>query len=536
MKVISQIYTFAFKKWALALGIILLLLQIMVTPTCQAQSHAPEIVAHRGAWIKDQIPQNSIASLKQAVLYACHGTELDVHITADEVLVVNHDADFQGIPINTSTWKQLQSKTLTNGEPLPLLKDYLSEGLKTTDLTLYVEIKTAAAGPATTLKTVEKTLQLIRDLKAEDRVVYILFNLQAAEYLMQLDPHAQVAYLNGDLSPAEAKAKGFAGLDYHYSVFQKNPHWIKEAKDLGLSLNAWTVNDPLVMEWLITHQFDYITTDFPLLVKESIPKGKSSQPFQVATYNLRLDVESDGINRWANRKDRVIQLIRYHAFDVFGTQEGFKHQLDGIKEGLPDFDYVGVGRDDGAEKGEYAAIFYNTSLFAPGQSGTFWLSTETDKPNKGWDAALPRICTWITLTHKESQQSFLVMNIHFDHVGVVARAESAKLLLEKAKTMFPALPLIVMGDFNVDQHNESYILLHQSGVVADAFHQAAFKYAPSGTFTGFDVKKSDDLRIDHIFVSQHFEVKTYAILTDTYGGGFLPSDHYPVVIKVEFKQ
>jgi endonuclease/exonuclease/phosphatase family metal-dependent hydrolase len=259
-----------------------------------------------------------------------------------------------------------------------------------------------------------------------------------------------------------------------------------------------------------------------------------AQSFHVATYNIRLDVASDGINQWSNRKSMLSQLIRFHRFDVFGTQEGFKHQLEDLQKDLPTHSYVGVGRDDGAEKGEYAAIFYNKSLFNLAESGTFWLSTDTERPNKGWDAALPRICTWATLTHRTSGTTFLVMNIHFDHVGVLARSESAKLLLHQAKTLYPGLPLIVMGDFNVDQHDESYALLHQSGVVEDAFHKATFVYAPTGTFTGFDVKRHNDLRIDHIFVSKHFQVKRYGILTDTYGGGLLPSDHYPVWIEVAF--
>jgi len=260
-----------------------------------------------------------------------------------------------------------------------------------------------------------------------------------------------------------------------------------------------------------------------------------AQTFNVATYNIRLDTSSDSLNQWSNRKPFVIQQIGFHDFDVFGTQEGFKHQLEDLSNGLKEYTYVGVGRDDGHEKGEYAAIFFKKNAFQLIDQGTFWLSTDTKKPNKGWDAALPRICTWATLRHLASKTEFLVMNVHFDHVGVIARAESAKLLLEKAKTMFPELPLIVMGDFNVDQDNESYALLHKSGVVEDAFHKAKWVYAPTGTFTGFSVKNHSDRRIDHIFISSQFEVSRYGILTDTYAGGRLPSDHYPVMIEVKFR-
>jgi glycerophosphoryl diester phosphodiesterase len=236
----------------------------------KAQVTSPQIIAHRGAWIKDEIPQNSIAALKQAIRYGCHGSEMDVQLTKDNQLVVNHDADYQGLAINTFNYKELQHKRLFNDEPLPLLKDYLEEGLKHPHLTLFVEIKTAAEGLNKTKSTVDHTLQLVQKLGAQSRVVYILFSLEASIYLMNQEQEAQVVYLNGDLSPREAKEKGFVGLDYHYSVFQKNPNWIKEAKEAGLTLNAWTVNEASVMDWLIEQQFDFITTDVPLLVQQRI--------------------------------------------------------------------------------------------------------------------------------------------------------------------------------------------------------------------------------------------------------------------------
>ncbi len=258
-----------------------------------------------------------------------------------------------------------------------------------------------------------------------------------------------------------------------------------------------------------------------------------AQQFNVATYNFRLDTPSDTGNRWQQRSPHLINQIKYHRFDIFGTQEGFKHQLEDVHTGLEGFEYIGVGRDDGKEKGEYAAIFYNTVLFDLLQHGNFWLSEETSYPNKGWDAALPRICTWGKFKDKRTGFTFLLFNVHFDHVGVEARKNSTKLILEQAKAIGSELPMIITGDFNVDQHNESYALLHNSGIVQDAYELADEPYAPNGTFTGFDITRANDRRIDHIFVSDAFEVERFGILTDSYLGK-LPSDHFPVVVEVSY--
>lgn len=258
-----------------------------------------------------------------------------------------------------------------------------------------------------------------------------------------------------------------------------------------------------------------------------------SQEFNVATYNVRMDTESDVGNRWNDRHPHLVNQIRYHRFDIFGTQEGYKHQLEDIRNGLDGFTYIGVGRNDGKESGEYSAIFYDTSLFAVQQHGNFWLSEETDHPNKGWDAALPRICTWGKFTDKRTGFTFLLFNAHFDHVGVEARKNSTKLILQKAKEIGADLPMIITGDFNVDQHNESYALLHNSGIVKDAYELAERPYAPNGTFSGFDTTRENDRRIDHIFLSDEFQVIRFGILTDSYMGK-LPSDHFPVAVAVRY--
>ena len=257
-----------------------------------------------------------------------------------------------------------------------------------------------------------------------------------------------------------------------------------------------------------------------------------SQQLNVATFNIRMKTQSDTGNLWENRKKPVTDLIKYHEFEIFGVQEAFKEQLTDLSQGLPDFKYVGVGRDDGAEKGEHSAIFYNTKLFKQLESGTFWLSdTDTEKPNKGWDAALPRICTWGIFIDNSNGKKFIFMNTHFDHIGKIARKESAKLILAKAKEFAKDLPLILTGDFNITETDEAYCTLAKSDVVHDVHGLAEIVYEPNSTFNSFGRGIKESGRIDHIFITKPFGVKKYGILTDTYMGKY-PSDHFPVVTQL----
>ncbi|MBD1434560.1 endonuclease/exonuclease/phosphatase family protein [Sphingobacterium sp. DN00404] len=255
----------------------------------------------------------------------------------------------------------------------------------------------------------------------------------------------------------------------------------------------------------------------------------SAQQLTVASFNIRLKTTSDVGNLWEDRKQAVTNLIQFHEFDIFGIQEGFYEQVQDMKRQLPGFEYIGVGRDDGAEKGEHSAIFFNEKRFKLIKDGTFWLSaTDTEKPNKGWDAALPRICTWGVFEDNENGKRFIFMNTHFDHVGVEARRESAKLILEKAKELAEGLPIILTGDFNVDETNEAYFTLAKSGIVQDSHELAKIVYEPNSSFNAWGEGLKPKQRIDHIFITKPFLVHKYGILTDTYMGKF-PSDHFPVV-------
>ena len=240
----------------------------------------------------------------------------------------------------------------------------------------------------------------------------------------------------------------------------------------------------------------------------------------VASYNLRNANGGDSINGngWGQRYPVIAQIVQYHDFDIFGTQECFIHQLKDIKEALPGYDYIGVGRDDGKEKGEHSAIFYRTDKFDVIEKGDFWLSETPDVPSKGWDAVLPRICSWGHFKCKDTGFEFLFFNLHMDHIGKKARVESAFLVQDKMKELGKGkeLPAILTGDFNVDQTHQSYDAFVSKGVLCDSYEKAGFRYAINGTFNDFDPNSFTESRIDHIFVSPSFQVKRYGVLTDTY--------------------
>ena len=265
-----------------------------------------------------------------------------------------------------------------------------------------------------------------------------------------------------------------------------------------------------------------------------------SQHLNIATYNIRYQNNGDSIrgNAWSKRCPVICGMARFHDFDIWGAQEVLYSQLNDLLKGLSEYSYVGVGRDDGKTQGEYAPVFYKKDKFTCLQSGHFWLSPVTDKPNKGWDAALPRICTWVRLQENGTSMIFWFFNLHFDHIGVIARKESAKLVLNKIKEMCADEPVILTGDFNVDQYDESYALLQTSGKLTDTYEIAKIRYAQTGTFNDFNPDQNSDSRIDHIFVSSDFDVVRYGILTDSYRDSTsirLPSDHFPVKAEINFK-
>lgn len=258
------------------------------------------------------------------------------------------------------------------------------------------------------------------------------------------------------------------------------------------------------------------------------------QNINVGSFNIRLETKNDVGNLWVERASAVTALIRFHDFDVFGTQEGFKNQLDDISKTLPQFARYGKGREDGKEKGEHSAIFYKKDEFKLLDKGDFWLSETPDKPSLGWDATCcNRICSWVYLEHKKSKKKFYFFNVHFDHQGVIARMESSKLMLQKINEIAKGKPAVLTGDFNGSQDSDLYKILANSTLLNDTYKLAEYPYSLNGSFNGFgrSLQKTDI--IDHIFVTKDFKVGRWGILSDSYHGKF-PSDHFPILSEIKF--
>lgn len=277
-----------------------------------------------------------------------------------------------------------------------------------------------------------------------------------------------------------------------------------------------------------------------------------SQELYVGTYNIRYNNNNDikKGNGWEKRRKPLCDQINFEHPDIFGAQEVLHNQLTDMLDLLDNYDYIGCGRDDGKENGEYSPIFYDNKKFKPIDSGVFWFSETPDLPSKGWDAACNRICTWGLFEEKGSGHRFYFFNLHLDHVGVVARKESIKLVLNTINNMTGYYAYILTGDFNVDQRDEVYKTVIESRMLRDCYDSARIRFAENGTFNDYNQQLFTFSRIDHVFVSSHFTVDRYGLLTNTYwttqgkstnmvdfkkSERRLPSDHYPVFVHLKFK-
>lgn len=232
------------------------------TLATQAQT---QVIAHRGFWKAEGSAQNSITALKKAAEAKVYGSEFDVQLTKDGVIVVNHDDTIDGLTIGDTEYARLKDLKLKNGETLPTLEDYLKAG-KQLDVQMILEIK-----PHKTKEQEDKiaasTVKMVKEMGMEKQVEYISFSMNVCEQLVKLAPASEIAYLRSDIAPKNIKMKGINGIDYYYKVFDKHPEWVEEAHNLGMKVNAWTVDEKSDMQKLIDLKVDYLTTDQPLEAK-----------------------------------------------------------------------------------------------------------------------------------------------------------------------------------------------------------------------------------------------------------------------------
>lgn len=283
----------------------------------------------------------------------------------------------------------------------------------------------------------------------------------------------------------------------------------------------------------------------PLLAASCAGKGDgesaSGKPadLKVMSFNVRYDNPADSLDNWAYRRERVAQAINFYAADIVGTQEVLHNQLEYLRSQLKGYGVVGVGREDGAEKGEYAALWYRTDRFDLVKSGNFWLSETPDvKGSLGWDGACVRIATWARLRDKATGHELLALNTHLDHVGVEARREGITLILDSITAMRGDLPVVVTGDFNSTP--ESDVVAHITGEstpnhLSDTRTSSPLVYGPAWSYHEFGrLPENERVLIDYVFTGGPLSVKSYGVLAETLNGRWL-SDHCPVLVTLSWQ-
>ena len=237
----------------------------------------PKIVAHRGYWRTDGSAQNSITSLQKAAAVGCYGSEFDVWLTADGVPVVFHDATIDGIRIEDTTFATLMNHRLQNGEFIPTLQQYLTEGSKIEGCQLILEIK-PHRNEVRDKRIADICVELVRTLGLEKKTEYISFSKVVCQRLHEITPDSKVAYLNGELAPAQIKEMGLTGIDYNEKVFVKHPEWLQEAKQLGVEVNVWTVDGEENLRHHANLQgVDLITTNDPEILKGILAEQEAAK-------------------------------------------------------------------------------------------------------------------------------------------------------------------------------------------------------------------------------------------------------------------
>lgn len=264
-----------------------------------------------------------------------------------------------------------------------------------------------------------------------------------------------------------------------------------------------------------------------LLLQGCNQKAGKSYPINVLTTNIRCSVPSDGINYWDNRKEWLTDCINFMEPDVFGAQEVTSQQLKDMLQMMPSYNYIGLARDK-SPASEFSPVFYRKDKFELLEHLTFWLSDHIDSVGyKGWDAACPRIVSWAKLKDKTSGLEFYFFNTHFDHIGEVARTESAKLIAKKVKEIVGDKPFFIVGDLNTTPNSEAYAILNAK--FKDSYETAKKKYGPKYTFNGFLIEPdASRQRIDYIFTSKGIETLKHYVIDGQRGSKYL-SDHFPIL-------
>lgn len=509
---------------------------------------AVEIVGHRGA--SYDAPENTVASVKLAWDQKADAAEFDVYLSKDGKIVVLHDRNLKrtaGIDKNVT---DLTADELTKmevgrwkgdrfaGERLPMLEDVLAT--VPAGKRVFIEVK---CGP-------EIVPELDRVLKSTQlkpkQTAIISFNADVVAASKTARPDLK-AYWIVSIAPkknqpaptaaeliAKAKAIHADGLDLSATPAVLTADFAKAVKAAKLELLVWTVNDVELARKMVAIGVEGITTDRPQWLRARL--ADDPYDLRVMSYNVRYATAKDGINGWDNRKEFLAETVTAFDPDLLGTQETLAIQRDFLAKKLPGHAGLGVGRDDGLEKGEMMALYWRKDRFDKLDGGHFWLSETPDTVgSKSWDSLLPRMVTWVKLKDKKAPDDLpiLYLNTHFDHLGKTARLESAKLIRRKIASLGTGCRVLLTGDFNSGEGSEPYMTVFgdfegKPSPLTDTYraaHPTATK--DEGTGNGFLATKTAGPRIDWIGCTNDWAVRSAAIDRSARDGR-TPSDHFAV--------
>ena len=465
-----------------------------------ASAARPQIVAHRGYWNAPGSSQNSIRGLIKADSIGADAVELDVWLSADDVLYVNHDPDFKGVNIEKSTSETLSQLRLDNGEPLPTLDSYLevAKGLKPD---LVVEMKTHT-DPKREDAAVAMVIDMIAEKGLTDRTSYITFSRNSFDNLVAMSGRP-VQFLSAT-EPVMLDRIGGDGADYHISVYRTNPHWFRQLHDLGKTINIWTVNSPADIQYCIDHGADYITTDAPELAMELVEKSCAPRQLRIMTYNLRFGELAD--------MDRLAAEIKAYNPDFVALQEvdaNANRTATKVNRGL---NYI-------SELAQRTGLFgyYGRAIdFAGGYFGIGILSRypaekieKLELPNPGNEE--PRVL--LMGTFEMPGQNFIFASTHLDYANHETRKKQAQFVTRVlSEAPYPA---VLAGDFNAT-NGQIYI---------DIFKSKMKELSNDRKTWPADVPQK---KLDFIFAypPQDFELKSCIVPEPAKNTA---SDHLPVI-------
>lgn len=522
-----------------------------------------KLVAQGGYWKSSGTSPNSQEAFVSAMQLGCYASLCNVELTKDGVWVISSD----------DNKRKMEDFLLAYKKPVPSDKKSVQVQAKLENAQGKSKVNPMKLildfNPGIAKEPEKSLLPLLRKLMNDDiihaSVEFASSDISLCKTLLQEFPDIPVSYMKGDFSPQELKKKGFtAGCAvYDCQRLQEHPKWIREAAQSKLMLCVSGVKSEEDVKGMMKEGVQRFMTDQVALVKAWMNKEAT---VKLMSFNIRMSAmpEMDGDNAWEKRKKAVVKMIQSEDPDVFGVQEMLPDQQQYLRGELTEYDMVGVGRDDGMNEGECMGIFYKKTRFELLKEGTFWLSETPEVPSMGWDAACKRTVTYVQLKDRKNGKDFFYFNTHLDHVGLIARQESVKLIVEKIRELVPDTngAYVLGGDMNTPLTQNIFIPLIGERVkskpsgkkFASAEKQVARIYkdmipmetenqrTPSlmrsarntawerdnnQTYTGFGKDKPS--QIDHIFTSRQVDNLVFKTVVERYGVPYV-SDHYPITL------